>query len=132
MKKIILTILLIVTVFAIKAQDERIHKVRENILLYADTNILIGNDTLIRSVYGFLPLDVEAGDYQYEYRKIYWLNSEIILNIPENFNPTPTDSLLLFGQMRSYDWIYPQVKAIDTANWKIAAWQTYLQKINNQ
>lgn len=115
-----------------QAQTERLFNKRENILIYSDTTALNGGDTLVRLLYGFLPMDRGNDNYVYEYQKIYKLNDDVILLVPMVYNATPQDSVLLFGQYRTFDWVYPQVVDINETNWQTASWQTFLQKINNQ
>jgi len=130
MKKLFL--ILIIAAFAFQMQAQRLNNERENILIYSDTTVLNGGDTLTRLLYGFLPMDRGNDNYVYEYRKIYKLNSEVILVAPMVYNATPQDSVLLFGQYRTFGWVYPQVVDINETNWQTAAWQTYLQKLHNQ
>ena len=118
--------------FGVIASAQQINFPEGNILVYSDTNNLIGGDVLIRSVYAFVPQKTSDTTYEYQYKKVYWLNGDQIKNEFVSYEAASDETLLISGVQRTYDWAYNQVLTINVANWNVASWQTYLQKINNQ
>ena len=111
-------------------QAQQINFPEGNILVYSDTNNLAGGDVLIRSVYAFVPQKTSDTTYEYQYKKVYWLNGDQVKNEFVSYEAASDETLLIGGVQRTYDWAYDQVLTINVANWNMASWQTYLQKIN--
>ena len=131
MKKLLLILVLAFIGFSTQAQQ--INFPEGNILVYSDTNNLAGGDVLIRSVYAFVPQKTSDTTYEYQYKKVYLLNG-YQLTVPGgdyvSYEAASDETLLIGGVQRTYDWAYDQVLTINVANWNVASWQTYLQKIN--
>ena len=104
-----------------------------DILLYSDTSTLVDGSELVISLYGQMPVKIAAyGLYIYEFSKVYSIDGEELKDETLTHVTYDGETLLISGVQRTYDWMYPQVITVDEANWKIASWQTYLQKIHNQ
>ena len=128
MKKLFL--ILVLAFIGYGTQAQQINFPEGNILVYSDTNNLAGGDVLIRSVYAFVPQKTSDTTYEYQYKKVYWLNGDQIKNEFVSYEAASDETLLISGVQRTYDWTYDQVLTINVANWNVASWQTYLQKIN--
>jgi len=131
MKKLLLiTVILMCGVFA---YSQQINFPEGSILVYSDTNNLAGGDVLIRSVYAYVPQKTSDTTYEYQYKRIeFYVGKEPHINEFISYNAASTETVWISGVQRTYAWMYPQIITINTVNWKIASWQTYLQKINNQ
>jgi hypothetical protein len=130
MKKLLLTLAIIfsMTVFA---QSQQINFPEGSLLVYSDTNNLAGGDVLIRSIYAFVPQKISDTTYEYQYKRIeFYVGRPIHINEFISYEAKSDETLLISGTPQTYDWMYPQVVTINEATWKIASWQTFLQKIN--
>ena len=132
MKKLIIIISLVALAAMVQAQSQRIENERPNLLIYSDSTVLNGGDTLKRLLYGFIPVDIGAQRYVYQYTKIYLLNSVAVLEEPLTYIAGPEDTLIIGPTTWKYPAIYPHIIEIDSANWQTASWQTYLQKLHSQ
>ena len=130
MKKILLV--LAVLMCGVFTQAQTVVWPQGDILLYTDTSTLVDGSELILNLYGSLPIKISDDIYYYEYRKVYLLDGEVFKTTRPHHTTYPLEELTISGQQRTYDWMYPLVVTVDVANWKIASWQTYLQKIHNQ
>ena len=130
MKKILLV--LAVLMCGVFTQAQTIIYPEGDILLYSDTSILVDGSELILSLYGSVPIKISNDIYSYTYRKVYLLDGEVFKTESPSYITYPNEQLTISGVQRTYDWMYPLVVTVDVANWKIASWQTYLQKIHNQ
>ena len=128
MKK--LTLILAIICGAMFAEAQQVNFPEGNILVYSDTNNLAGGDVLIRSVYAYVPQKTSDTTYDYQYKKVYLLNDEMIKNEFITYTALGSETLIISGVPKTYDWAYPQIVTISVANWKLASWQTFLQKIN--
>lgn len=131
MKQLFLIFALIfgMTIFA---QSQQVNFPEGSLLVYSDTNTFVGGDVFIRSVYAFVPQELGFGIFEYQYKKIYKLNDEIIENDFITYTTEPYETLLISGQPKTYEWLQTQILTINVVNWEIATWQNYLQKIYNQ
>lgn len=128
MKKLLLTLAIIFGCYF--AQSQQVNFPEGTLLVYSDTNNLAGGDVLIRSIYAFVPQKISDTFYEYQYKKVYWLNDEQVKSefISKEFHK---DSTILIGEVEyTFEEIYNLIVAINESYWKIGSWQTYLQKIN--
>ena len=132
MKKLFLTFAIIFGMMVF-AQSQQINFPEGTMLVYSDTNVLAGGDTLIRSIYSFVPQKTSDTTYEFQYKRIeFYTGKNMHINEFISWDSQPQDSLLIGGQQRSFSWVYDQILTISISNWQTGSWQTYLQKIHNQ
>ena len=116
--------------FGMMAQAQNFN--REYKLLYTDTNILAGGDTIVRSVYGLLPLnDMIDSTITFNYQRIYEITGlEPILKNEKNVGHY-NDTVVIGGTTYTFKQAYDLIIAINETNWQAGSWQVFLQYINN-
>ena len=129
MKKILLVLAVLVGV-AFTSTAQQVNFPEGNLLIYSDTSNLAGGDVFVRALYSYIPQNMGDGTYTYLYKKLYYLNDDIIKNEFITYRTTVGETLLISGVNRTYQWVQNQVVTISTANWQTATWQTFLQKLN--
>lgn len=128
MKKLIL--IAIIGLMALAANSQNMNK--ENLLLYTDTTIITGGDTLVRDVFAFLPVFKPIDTtYYFPYRRVYRLNSELLVNRSEHFEGKYNDTIAIGSNTYTLEEVYNLIKTINEANWQNGMWQIFIQKINN-
>ena len=129
MKKLLLTFAIVFGMM-IFAQSQQVNFPEGTMLVYSDTNALIGGDTLIRSVYSFVPQKTSDTTYEFQYKKLYWLNNEQIKNEFISREGAWDEIITIGSNTYTLEGVYNLIVSIDAANWKLGTWQYFLQKIN--
>lgn len=132
MKKLILTFAIIFGTI-IFAQSQQVNFPEGTMLVYSDTNALAGGDTLIRSIYSFVPQKTSDTTYEFQYKRIeFYTGENIHINKFISQEGAWDETITIGGNTYTLEAVYNLIISINAANWKTGTWQFFLQKINNE